>query len=117
MNNVTLIGRLTKDPELQERNGTKVCDLRIAENGNGTTLYIDVATFARQAEVCNEHLSKGRLVAIAGRLRYSEWNAKDGSKRSRHTIVANTVRFLDGKRDGEAATQEDEASDPVGFES
>ena len=117
MNNVTLIGRLTKDPELSERDGTKVCDLRIAENGRSeTTLYIDVATFRRQAEVCNEHLSKGRLVAITGRLRYSQWQAADGTKRSRHSIVANSVQFLDGKRADEAAT-EDEGSEPVGSES
>jgi single-strand DNA-binding protein len=116
MNRVTLTGRLTKDPQLTDRDGTQVCDLRIAENGrNGQPMYIDIAVFRRQAEVCAKHLRKGRLVAITGQLRYSEWQAQDGSKRSKHSVVAQRVEFLDGKRDGEAAT-ETEASEPVGFE-
>jgi single-strand DNA-binding protein len=117
MNKVTLTGRLTKDPELTNRDGTQVCDLRIAENGrNGQPMYIDIAVFRRQAEVCAQHLRKGRLVAITGQLRYSEWQAADGSKRSKHSVVAQSVEFLDAKRNGEAATQA-EASEPVGFES
>jgi single-strand DNA-binding protein len=113
MNSVTLIGRLTKDPELTEREGTTVCDLRIAENGrNDAPLYVDVAAFGRQAEVCSEHLAKGRLVGIAGSLRYSEWQAEDGSKHSRHSIVAQRVEFLDGK----PADADTEASEPVGAE-
>jgi single-strand DNA-binding protein len=98
MNSVTLIGNLTKDPELKERNDVKVCDLRVAENDgrDETPLFIDVSVFRRQAEVCEKYLSKGRRVAVTGRLRFSEWKAKDGSKRSRHTIVADRVDFIGG---------------------
>jgi len=122
MNAVTITGRLTKNPELTERSGTTVCDLRIAENGgrdDSDPLYIDVAVFARQAEVCADHLVKGRLVGITGRIRYSEWEAEDGSKRSRHSVVAQRVEFLDSKGTNEPApaSSNEEASEPVGVES
>ena len=67
---------------------------------------------------CAQHLSKGRLVGITGRLRYSEWEAEDGSKRSRHSIVAQRVEFLDGKSDGQPAEAEldEEGTEPVGAE-
>jgi single-strand DNA-binding protein len=98
MNRVTITGRLTKDPVTAERGGTRVCDLRIAENArNGEAMYVDVAVFGRQAEACAEHLRKGRLVAVGGQLRYSQWQGPDGSLRSRHSVVAQLVEFLDPK--------------------
>jgi single-strand DNA-binding protein len=108
MNSVTLIGRLTKDPELKGSGDRKVCQLRLAENGgrkSDNPLYIDVAAFGRQAEVCAKHLAKGRQVAVGGRLRLSEWEAKDGSKRSRHSIVADRVEFLGGRQNGGGSPQ------------
>lgn len=99
MNNVNLIGRLTKDPELSERGDTKVCDVRIAVNGTGDKappLFIDVATFKGQAEACAKYLSKGSRVSVSGALRYSEWD-KDGQKRAKHSVLAREVRFLDPK--------------------
>jgi single-strand DNA-binding protein len=117
MNRVTITGRLTKDPELTNRDGNQVCDMRIAENGrNGNPMYIDIAVFRRQAEVCAQHLRKGRLVAISGQLRYSEWQSADGQKRSKHSVVAQRVEFLDPKGTLKDTTP-DEASEPVGFES
>jgi single-strand DNA-binding protein len=100
MNRVTITGRLTRDPELSDRDGTPICDLRIAENArNGEPTYVDVAVFRRQAEACAQHLRKGRLVGVTGRLRYSEWQAADGSKRSKHSIVAERVEFLDRREE------------------
>jgi single-strand DNA-binding protein len=98
MNSVNLVGRLTKGPELSERDGTKVCDLRIAVNGRGKMppLYIDVASFNRQAEACAEHLAKGSRVGVAGSLRLSQWQS-NGSPRSRHSVVAREIQFLDTK--------------------
>jgi single-strand DNA-binding protein len=96
MNAVNITGRLTADPELSENGGREVCDMRIAENGPRESItFVDVAVFGRQAKVCAERLAKGARVAVAGRLRYSEWRAEDGSKRSRHSIVARRVEFLD----------------------
>jgi single-strand DNA-binding protein len=99
MNSVNLIGRLTRDPELRETKGGKpVCTMRLAVNGvrEGDVTYVDVVTFDKQAEACAGHLAKGRHVAVAGRLSYSEWEADDGSKRSKHEVIGR-VKFLSGR--------------------
>lgn len=96
MNTVTLIGALTKDPELRTRGESKVCDLRVAES-NGrkdSPLFVNVSVFGRQAETCKEYLSKGRQVAITGQLRFREWKNDEGQKRSEHSIAADRIDFL-----------------------
>lgn len=96
MNTVSLIGNLTKDPEMKGSEENKVCRMRVAEsNGNGSPMFINVSVFGRQAETCKRYLSKGRGVAVAGRLRFREWEA-DGAKRSEHSITADRVDFLPG---------------------
>jgi single-strand DNA-binding protein len=60
-------------------------------------MYVDVAIFGRQAEACAKHLRKGRLVAVSGQLRYSQWRGPDGQMRSKHSIAAQLVEFLDPK--------------------
>jgi single-strand DNA-binding protein len=102
MNTVTLIGTLTKDPEMRGSAEKPVCQLRLADNsGPGDDpLYVNVAAFGRQAESCNAYLTKGRHVAVAGRLRYREWTSKDGGRRSEHSISADRVDFLPGGGSG-----------------
>ena len=100
MNSVNLIGRLTRDPELRSTpSGTAVCTMRIAVNGarEGEVTYVDVVAFEKQAEACAAHLTKGREIAVSGRLSYSEWQAPDGAKRSKHEVIGR-VRFLSGGR-------------------
>lgn len=106
MNSVNLVGRLTKDPELSERGDTKVCDLRLAVNGLGDapTVYIDVAAFKGQAEACAKYLAKGSQVAVDGQLRYSQWES-DGQKRSKHSVLARGVQFLDPKPESEEESE------------
>jgi single-strand DNA-binding protein len=107
MNTVTLIGNLTKDPEMVGNGQTKVCRLRLAESGgtkDATPLYIDVAAFGRQAETCKQYLRKGRPVAVSGRLRFREWETEGGGKRSAHSIAADRVDFLPG---GQRADREE----------
>ena len=111
INIVVITGNLTKDPELRSTGGgTSVCDLRVAVNSrrkNGQTgewedkpNYFDVTVWGAQGENCANYLSKGRPVAVEGRLDWSEWEAKDGSgRRQAVRIVANSVQFL-GSRDG-----------------
>jgi single-strand DNA-binding protein len=96
MNVVTLIGNLTKDPELRGEGENPVCQLRLAVNGaaKDEPLYIDVAAFGAQAETCARYLSKGRAVAVSGRLRFREWKGRDGAKRSEHSVAADRVDFL-----------------------
>ena len=96
MNSINLIGRLTRDPELRSpESGPSVCGMRLAVNDGSERppLYVDVVTFGKQADACAAHLSKGRQVAVSGRLHYSEWESDDGSKHSKHEVIGR-VQFL-----------------------
>ena len=101
MNSVQLIGRLTRDPELRATgDGGPVCSLRLAVDrmGRGAEVgFIDVAVWGKPAQACAEHLSRGWLVAVAGRLEYREWTAQDGTNRHGHAIVGS-VDFLAAPR-------------------
>ena len=112
INRVVLVGNLTKDPELRHTGGgTPVCSLRVAvntrrrdESGNWADKpnYFSVSVFGNQAESCATYLSKGRPVAIDGRLEWREWEAKDGGgKRESVEIIADSVQFLGGRGEGE----------------
>jgi single-strand DNA-binding protein len=109
INRVVMTGNLTRDPELRSTGtGTSVCGLRIACNtrrkdssGNWTDKpnYFDVTVWGAQGENCAQYLSKGRPVAIDGRLEWREWQDKEtGATRSAVEIVADSVQFL-GSRD------------------
>ena len=111
VNVVVITGNLTKDPDLRHTGGgTAVCELRVAVNSrrkdgqSGEWVdkpnYFDVTVWGAQGENCANYLSKGRPVAVEGRLDWREWEAKEGGgKRQAVQIVANTVQFL-GSRDG-----------------
>jgi single-strand DNA-binding protein len=110
INRVTLVGRLTRDPELRHLpSGSPVLQLGLAVNGRqkdegGNWIdkpnFFDVKVFGNQAEMLSMHLAKGRRVGIDGRLDWSSWEAQDGSKRSKVEVVANTVQFLDSRGEG-----------------
>src|ERR671937_2006444 len=113
INRVVLTGNLTRDPELRNTSGgTPVCSLRIAcntrrRNASGDwedkPNYFDVTVWGAQGENCATYLSKGRPVAVDGRLEWREWEAQDGSgKRQAVEIIADSVQFL-GSRDGQGA--------------
>jgi single-strand DNA-binding protein len=111
INVVVITGNLTQDPELRHLgSGTAVCELRVAVNSrrkDGSTgewvdkpNYFNVTVWGAQGENCANYLSKGRPVAVEGRLDWREWEAKDGGgKRQAVQIIANSVQFL-GSRDG-----------------
>jgi single-strand DNA-binding protein len=110
INRVILTGNLTRDPELRSTSGgTSVCSLRLAVNsrrkdssGEWTDKpnYFDITVWGAQGENCAQYLSKGRPVAVDGRLEWREWEAKDGSgKRQSVEVIADSVQFL-GSRDG-----------------
>jgi single-strand DNA-binding protein len=109
INRVVLTGNLTADPELRSLpSGTSVCKLRVACNTrrkNGSTgewedkpNYFDVTVWGAQGENAARYLSKGRPVAVDGRLEWREWEAQDGAKRQAIDIIADSVQFL-GSRD------------------
>jgi single-strand DNA-binding protein len=114
VNVVVITGNLTRDPELRHTGGgTPVCELRVAVNSRrkegqewvDKPNYFDVTVWGAQGENCSTYLSKGRPVAVEGRLDWREWEAKDGGgKRQAVSIVANSVQFL-GSRDGSGGGQ------------
>ena len=105
INRVVMTGNLTADPELRSLpSGMSVCSLRIACNTrrkNGSTgewedkpNYFNVTVWGAQGENAARYLSKGRPVAIDGRLEWREWEAQDGTKRQATDIIADSVQFL-----------------------
>jgi single-strand DNA-binding protein len=111
-NSASLIGRLTRDPELRSvstaSGDTSVLTLGLAvrrpprpdEDDSSPADFFDVTLWGARAENCAAHLQKGRLVAIAARLEPKSWESADGDKRRGIEIVAYAVDFLDRpKRD------------------
>ena len=102
MNQVYLIGNLTRDAELSETpSGVAVCRFSIAvnrdyktENGEKITDFFNIVTWRGQAEVCGKFLKKGSKVAIVGSLQNRSYEDKDGIKRTVTDIVASEVEFL-----------------------
>ena len=110
INRVVLTGNLTRDPELRNipSSGNSVCSLRIAvntrrrdESGQWVDKpnYFDVTVWGAQGENCAQYLSKGRPVAVEGRLDWREWETQEGGKRQAVEIIANSVQFLGSRSD------------------
>lgn len=108
LNRVTLIGRLTADPDLRTTaGGTQVANLRLATNeyagkdeSGGRQEHTEFHTlvlFGRQAEVAGSYLRKGRLLYADGRLRSRSWESPDGSKRHATEIVLDSFQMLGGR--------------------
>ena len=105
INRVIITGNLTRDPELRSLpSGMSVCSLRVAvntrrkDNQSGEWVdkanYFDVTIWGRQGENAAQYLSKGRPVAIDGRLEWREFTDKDGNKRQAIDIIADNIQFL-----------------------
>ena len=110
LNRVTLVGRLTRDPELRHTGGgDPICSIRLAvssrardEGGNwgDRSNYFDVTVFGRQAQTAADYLAKGRRIGVDGRLSWREWQAQDGTKRQSVEVIANDIFFLDSRGEG-----------------
>jgi len=110
INRVVLTGNLTRDPELRSLpSGMAIRSRRIActtrRKNNSTNEwedkpnYFDVTVWGAQGENCARFLSKGRPIAIDGRLEWREWETQDGQKRQAIDIIADAVQFLGGRDD------------------
>ena len=111
MNNVVLIGRLTRDPELKylANTGTPVATFSLAvdrelskekkqemeSKGQPTADFINIVVWGKQAENCANYLAKGSLVAVQGRIQTRSYEAKDGTRRYITEVVASRVEFLE----------------------
>jgi len=111
VNKVILIGNLGRDPELRyTQGGSAVCQLNIATTRTYTnrntnervdeTEWHRVVVWGKQAEHCNNYLTKGRQVYIEGRLQTRNWDDRDGNKRYTTEIIADAVQFLGGRSEG-----------------
>jgi single-strand DNA-binding protein len=132
LNRVIITGNLTRDPELRSLpSGTSVCSLRVAVNtrrkdqSTGEWVdkpnYFDVTVWGMQGENCAQYLSKGRPLAVDGRLEWREWEDKQGNKRQSVDIIADSVQFLGSRESsengGRFTPQSDVPADTGDFES
>ena len=112
---ITLVGNLTADPCSGPSTGTArsaTCALAVNDQNDQPPLFIDVAAFGAQADACARYLTKGRAVAVTGRLVYREWD-DNGTRRSRHHIIGR-VQF-GGKPDEPAAETQDATEEVATF--
>jgi single-strand DNA-binding protein len=125
VNRVILVANLGKDPEVRYTSGGQaVANLRVATSRHWTdkqsgqkkeeTEWVDVEVWGKQAEACGEHLAKGRMVYVEGRLKTEKWQDKQsGAERYRTKVVAESVRFIGGRgapSSGPAPETQDEGS-------
>ena len=115
MNSVQLIGRLTQEPELAHTpGGTAVTTFRLAidRGGRDGADFVTVKAWERLAEASAEHLTRGRRVAVQGRLSHEQWTGSDGRRAERLIVVANRVEFLDAPTaETDTSTAENAAAD------
>jgi len=120
LNNVCLVGRLTRDPELRHTaNETPVCnftlavDRRFKSDGQPTADFINIIAWQNTAEFVEKWFTKGMRVFAVGRIQTRNWEDRDGNKRYSTEVVADQVGFADGKRGDSApkATEEIDDSD------
>lgn len=104
LNHITIMGRLTKDPELRRtQSGTAVtsftiaCDRDFGEKKE--TDFIDCTAWRQTGEFVSKYFSKGRMIVLSGRLQIRKWTDMDGNKRSAAEIVAENVYFGDSQKD------------------
>ena len=109
-NRIILVGNLTKDPDVKiTEAGLTICGFDIAVNDGykkeSKPLFMRVSIFGKQAENCAKFLTKGRSVLVEGRLQISEWE-KDGEKKSRPEVIAQTVAFLGSNKNANSSGEE-----------
>jgi len=128
MYNKTIIaGNLTRDIEMKyTQKGAAIASTAIAstrkfKNQNGEpkeeVLFLDITFFGRTGEIANQYLSKGSKVLVDGRLKLDQWTAQDGSKRSKHSLVVETLIMLgkNGEPSEEQPTHAPVESEPTNY--
>ena len=125
LNNVSIMGNLTRDPEMRSLpSGKEVCSLSLANNRfymkNGEKVsevsFFDVDVWGITAENCSKYLTKGNGVIVEGRLRQDRWE-KDGKTQSRVKITASAVHFLPKRHNHSTVSSSEELSNERDIES
>ena len=113
LNHITIMGRLTRDPELRHtQTGTAVASFTLAVDrdfkdkatGDCTTDFIDVVAWRQTGEFVSRYFTKGRMAVVDGRLQLRDWTDKDGNKRRSAEVIVNSIYFGDSKKDGDSST-------------
>ena len=118
-NRVTLIGNLTRDPETRDLpSGTTLCEFGLATtrhyktaggDDREETCFIDCTAFGKQAEVLSQYVTKGRPLFVEGRLKYDQWDDKNGGgKRSKISVVVENFQFLGSASSPQAGASRDD---------
>lgn len=105
LNHITIMGRLTRDPEIRQTgSGKSVANFSLAvdrdmknQNGERETDFIDCVAWGNSAEFVGKYFTKGRMAVVDGRLQIRDWEDNNGNKRRSAEIVANSVYFGDSK--------------------
>ena len=114
-NKIILVGNLTRDIELKHtQGGVGIAKTAIATSRKFTSngekkeevCFVDITFFGRSAEVANQYLKKGSKILVEGRLNFEQWVDKEGQKRSKHSVIAETMQMLDSKSDNQASTNQ-----------
>lgn len=112
LNHITIMGRLTRDPELRRTgSGTSVANFTVAVDrdfaagdGEKKTDFINCVAWRQTADFVSKYFNKGSMIVVDGRLEMREWTASDGSKRVSAEINAEHAYFAGGKKSAESAT-------------
>ena len=106
LNNVTIMGRLTADPELRKTGGgtsvttfTLACDRDFKTDGEKQADFFEVVAWKHTAEFVSKYFAKGRMAVVSGRLQVRKWQNKDGENRYSTEVVAENVYFGDSKKE------------------
>ena len=113
LNHITIMGRLTRDPELRRTgSGIAVASFTVAvdrdfggrEGGERETDFIDCVAWRQTGEFVSKYFTKGRMIVVSGRLQIRSWTDKDGNKRRTAEVVADNCYFGDSKRDDQGGS-------------
>ena len=113
LNHITIMGRLTRDPELRRTgSGIAVASFTVAvdrdfggrDGGEKETDFIDCVAWRQTGEFVSKYFTKGRMIVVSGRLQIRSWTDKDGNKRRTAEVVADNCYFGDSKRESDGGS-------------
>lgn len=111
LNQTILMGRLVRDPEVRAvGNGSNAANFTLAverdyaKDGQKETDFFDCAAFGKTADFISKYFTKGRMMAVVGRLQIRNWTDKEGNKRKSTEVIVNNAYFGDSKRDADSGS-------------
>ena len=114
-NKIIMVGNLTRDIELKyTQGGMAIAKSAIATTRKFTTngekkeevCFVDVVFFAKTGEIANQYLRKGSKILVEGKLKFEQWVDQNGQKRSKHSVVVETMQMLDSKHNQQQVSQQ-----------